>query len=102
MAKKIGMLASATAALVLVGAVATAVGSYDILRVWPTIEEHQKVAGRSCENQRNILDAERRGVVRDLSQAQNEKNVNWATTLQEQLRDIDKRIAIVNIECGFS
>ena len=88
--------------LVFVSTLGAAIAAYDMIRPFPTIAEHQQVAGRSCENQLNWLSSERRAIERDLGQAGRENNTDLIRVLQQQLRANAEQIDRTKKQCGFS
>lgn len=83
-------------------ALAGGIAAYDDVRPYPTKDEFQQVAGRSCKNEMSFFKAELRAIKRDITQAQNEGNKNWERSLQEQKLAVLAEIERVKRECGWS
>ncbi len=88
-------------ALGLVVALGAAITAYDEIRPFPTIAEHEQVAGRSCKNELSFLKQELRDVDRRISDARAQDNTDWLQTLQEQRSDILETIKMVKHDCGW-
>ncbi len=100
--------------------VAAGLAAFEDLRFWVTPSEHEatvvgmgrvhdatalrieQLAAQSCRALLDIKNAERRGVKRDLIMAEQKKNVDWARSMKEQLRQIDEEIRQIKAKCGMS
>ncbi len=99
---KITLITGITAGLVFIAAIGGAVATWEQLRPYPTIEQHQRVAGMSCGNKLEILYSQRARYESEVRQAKRENNASWARASRDNIRDINEKIARVKKECGFS
>ena len=93
---------SITAILAFVVLLGGAVAAWDIIRPFPTRDEHEQVAGRSCKNELALLFGEQRDIERRLQEAESGNNSKWTQTLREQLRQVMERITFTKKQCGYS
>ena len=59
----------------------------------------EKVAGRSCANERKMINSELRDIERRLQDAVASGNAQWAQTLREQLRQVNQELKENNRVC---
>ncbi len=108
------LLSSSLAGIVLVG---SAFASWENIRPYPTNHEFEltkieflredqitrlaleKVAGRSCANERKMINSELRDIERRLQDAVASGNAQWAQTLREQLRQVNQELKENNRVC---
>ncbi len=101
------------------GTLAMGVAAWDVLRPWvipaelatvavQSRELHkaqeaqlQLLAARSCETEIKLILSERRGIQRDLIQAEANKNGRAIQILREQLQAVNEALKKANRRCGF-
>ena len=91
-------VSAALSAVVLVGGAYTA---YDKLRPWPTRDEHNLVANRTCKVELDLYRGEKRDIERDLGLADQAGNMEWKLTLNAQLADVTSDIEDTRKECNW-